>query len=299
MAIDDLNAGVNLPAQGAVGTPPPPGAPIHDLQPLASDLISEQLARASANEKQLAPLTYSDSLVPPTPLRRTDQQIAALPPQTSAATTAAPDAVVAGPEPPVLTSRRFRPAATMASPTAPVQPAPPPILPHQKAASNTDSPSRGQPRLSDDPGKQITGGFGSVGEAQYYPLDGNELRQVVEGLAAQLVGRIQNDLRFHIAITYPRVRARVVLEVDGWNNDAGFEIAYVHDHTKTPLAVARERAELQHVCFVVMEQRQEFDAADQPVDPPDRMRDEFNMIKPQKTTVPAGAMGRMIVDRVD
>ena len=35
-----------------------------------------------------------------------------------------------------------------------------PIQPHQRAASDTDSPSRGVPAFPTDPGKQITGGFG-------------------------------------------------------------------------------------------------------------------------------------------
>jgi len=168
---------------------------------------------------------------------------------------------------------------------------------HQPAASETDSPSRGIPRDILDPGKQITGGFGSAQEAQYYPLDGSEAKQLALQLMDQLAARIENDLRFHPAIVYPRLTMRVVIEVEGYTDRGNFDIQQVlmpGTADKTPLEIARTRGD--QVAFVLVEQRREF-APDGTIEaPPDLIRDELQLEKPHKQMIQTGA-GRMIVDR--
>ena len=45
--------------ESAAGAVPPPGAPREVAQPLGEDLIADQLARASANERELKPLVFA------------------------------------------------------------------------------------------------------------------------------------------------------------------------------------------------------------------------------------------------
>jgi hypothetical protein len=180
-----------------------------------------------------------------------------------------------------------------------VAPAPaelPPPLPHQKAASNTDTPSRGLPRASADPNKTITGGFGDVGEAEYFPLDGNELRTLIEALMDGLYARIQDDLRFSIAAVYPRVAARVIIEVNCHAHDQSFQIEkrLVPPHEKTPLDVARRFGD--EVVFCVVAERVEMDEHGNSLHPPNATRMELDLAVPRKQFVQNGA-GRMLVDR--
>jgi hypothetical protein len=155
---------------------------------------------------------------------------------------------------------------------------------HQPAASNTDSPSRGVPQPISDPGKVITGGWGPALEAQYFPLDGSELRELVRMLLDKLNERIQNDMRFHPAITYPRVKATLQLVIEGFRaEEQGFEIQYVAAHDKTKLEVAKQLA--QEVVFVVQEMRREVTEDGTAENPPDRVRDELELPKPHKHQV--------------
>lgn len=174
-------------------------------------------------------------------------------------------------------------------------------LTHQPAASNTDSPSRGLPTGIADPGKQITGGFGDAGDAQYFPLDGSELRELVRGLMSVIDEQLTHDLRFSMAITYPRVTARVIVEVeayaaggDGGQYDPGFVIQRVIvPHDKTPIAIARARAD--QVCFVIMANRVEMNAAGESISPPNQLRQELGLAVPRKQAV-STPTGRVIVD---
>lgn len=165
---------------------------------------------------------------------------------------------------------------------------------HQPAASNTDSPSRGIPREIADPGKRITGGFGHPAEAQYFPLDGSELKQLIIGLMGNIADRLQNDLRFHLAITYPRVRARVVVEVEAYAQGEFDPIEKIFVHDKTPLEVAREVAD--QVAFVIVEQRREMAVDGSAENPPDRIREELGLERPFKRQVDTPG-GKMFVDR--
>ena len=164
---------------------------------------------------------------------------------------------------------------------------------HQPAASETDSPSRGIPQEITDPGKRITGGFGHAGESQYFPLDGSELRELVRSLMDKINERIQDDLRFHIAITYPRVRARVVVEIEAYAQDSGFEIEKISEWTKTPLEYARVIAD--KVAFVVIEGRQEMADDGSAENPPNRVRDELGLPTPHKQQIQTPG-GRIFVD---
>lgn len=167
---------------------------------------------------------------------------------------------------------------------------------HQPAASQTDSPSRGIPQPIADPGKVITGGFGDAGEAQYYPLDGSELKELVRHLMDELNSRIEDDLRFHIAITYPRIRARVIIEVEGYAQEHGFQIQREIAREKTPVEIARLHGD--QVVFALVALRQEFDQEGTAENPPDRMRDELQIPKPRKQYVGTG-MARSLVDTVE
>ena len=168
--------------------------------------------------------------------------------------------------------------------------------PYRPAASNTDSPSRGIPTPAADLNKQITGGFGDGGEAQYYPLDGLELRKVVELLLDKQRQRIQDDLRFSLALTYPRVRVRSVIEVECFAEDGSFSITNIAPpHEKTPIEIARRHGD--EVCFCLVEQRQEFDDENQSESPPNAMRLEVGVPVPRKHAVSvAGGRGRLLVD---
>jgi hypothetical protein len=172
---------------------------------------------------------------------------------------------------------------------------------HQPAASDSDSPARGVPTPSADPGKQITGGFGDAGDAQYFPLDGSELRELVRGLMSVIDAQIENDLRFSMAITYPRVSARVVVEIsayaaggDGGQYDPSFTIAKVMpEHDKTPIEIARQRAD--QVVFVVVADRVEMSAHGESLSPPNQIREELGLIVPRKQAI-STPQGRLIVD---
>jgi len=178
-------------------------------------------------------------------------------------------------------------------PATPTEPALPPILPHQRAGSNSDSPSRGVPAPIPDPGKKITGGFGDVGEAQYFALDGIETRRVVESLLAELQKRIVDDLRFSIAATYPRVNIRVAIEVSCFGNDSSFQIVKHFTKEKTPIDVARRHAD--ECCFVIQAEHVEMTEDGESVTPPDKARVALGMAVPRKQAVQTPA-GRMIVD---
>lgn len=221
---------------------PPANAPRETSQPLSVDAVSEQLARAAQNERELPPFEPRMGLPPPV--------IHAAPRQGERS--------------------------------------------HQPAASSTDSPSRGVPQPILDPGKRITGGFGHTGEAQYFPLDGTELRELVLSQFDALAQRLQNDLRFHIAITYPRVKVRVVVEVDAYAQESGFTVERIVEHAKTPVEVAHDHAD--HVTFVLVESRREVAEDGSSEAPPDLLREELGLQKPLKQQIELPGNQRMFVD---
>lgn len=173
-------------------------------------------------------------------------------------------------------------------PTAPID------LTHAPAASNTDSPSRGIPRQVVDPGKQPTGGFGDQAAMQYFALNGQELRVLVEALMDDIYKRIQDDLRFNEALTYPQVNVRVAVEVTGFVHDADFVVdrilAPTHEaRTRTPLEVARAVAD--EMAFVILAEHQEADAASgEPLNSPDQTRLDLGLARPAKRIIKSGGV---------
>lgn len=219
-----------LPVTGSAGAPPPPGAPHEVSQPLAPETIQAQLALAHQNEQELQPLKFA--VKPPVPV--------AQPPAAVGGVSLKPSAAVADPYGFHTTIQslvdQLADLETPGSPTSeegPVLLPPtseeeaglstqsPPPLPHHPAGSDTDTPSKGIPKPIHDLGKQITGGWGEPTGGQYFALDGNELRVLIESLMADLKKQMTVDLRFSIALTYPQVRARVLIQIDGADQAAG------------------------------------------------------------------------------
>lgn len=256
---------------GGTFTAPPPDAPMQVAEPLAPSTLAEQLAKARANERELTPFVPPAASTPAVPTAGADA------PQPSASGAPADGSAPAVPPRQVQTPREVVAAPVFKRP----------------AESDTDSPTRGIPKPIQDPGKVITGGFGSLESAQYFALDGSELRELVLSLMDSIADRIRNDLRFAPAITYPRVTARVQVQIEGYAEDHGFVVEKVKADERTPLEVAKTKAD--EVVFVVVEQRREFDAEGNPENPPDRVRDELGLPKPRKQFVQAGA-AKMIVD---
>src|SRR5574340_798912 len=268
---------------------PPPGAPRETAQDLRPELVAEQLAKAQRNERALPPLTFSPGaspapIQPPAPQRSTP--VAAGPAAGPAVLplTAPGDELL--PSPIILTDADpLREAVQQIHAAAPKT--------HQPAASDSDSPARGIPRPIADPGKQITGGFGHALEQQYFPLDGQELKTLVQTLLDDLRQQIENDLHFTIAITYPRVTVRLRLDVTGYTEDEGFSITKARGHEKTPEPIAQfAGTPFEHALEAV---RREFDEQGEPENTPDRLRDEMGLEKPRKQVVESGGQ-RMIVD---
>lgn len=260
----------NLPVTGGM-TAPPADAPREVSQPLTPEAIAEMSAKARTNERTLAPLTFD---VDPT----------AVPPETeTVGEVEAPLPVVAAPMGPVVPSKYVEAVSKQDYP----------------AASNTESPTRGAPGTVPVPSARKTaplqpvGGFGEP-ENEYFPLDGRELKTVLEQLMDELHARLQNDLRFSIAVTYPRVRAKVQIVIEGEADDQGFTIDRVMPpYEKTPLAEAQRRGD--SVVFVVAQVMQEFTEDGQVDTPPDGMRDKLGIPKPRKHRVQTGA-GSSLVD---
>lgn len=272
--------------ESAAGAVPPPGAPHEVAAPLDAGLIAEQLARAAANERELKPLTFQTT-------RPSVEQPAISAVEAVSAQRSIRRVVRNRQEPSgiVLTDADAAGAQPVAQPV-PGQIDPP--LPHQRAASDTDTPSRGIPKAIVDPGKQVTGGFGDAGQAQYYPLDGLELRELVYSLMDQLHARLQDDLRFSMAICYPRVSARVEVVIEGYPIDTGFVIPQVgKPHEKTPMEIARQLAN--DVVFVVKAERVEMTADGESIAPPNLIRQELSLPVPRKQAVETPT-GRVLVD---
>jgi hypothetical protein len=284
---------------GAIGVAPPPDAPIETAQPLTPEFLAEQRARAAENERTLPPFN-------PKGTGRPVPAAAAAPP--------------AQPQPPAvqivdpLANDFFDPLPSsdegMAAEATHDEPLPPLTADERArmpAASNTDTPAKGllpnlTPPEQPDKFEGISrGGFTDVGDAQYFPLTGDELHELCLALCDTLVAQIKNDLRFSIALTYPRVRARLRLEVEGAvdDRDGGFVIEKVHIPKSgaggsTPLDVARQRAT--EVVFVVQAGRQEF-SEDGDVDtPPDQIREELGLARPRKQIIQTQGGGQAMVD---
>ena len=264
---------VKLDVTGQMGAPPL-DAPMEVSQPITPEAKAEMLAKARVNERELKPLTYGAEL------RQGPQ----------------PESVVAGKDIAGLDPYYQRLEAEKAAREAAIVALPTEDLSRFPAASDTDSPKRGMPGSAVRPPTAkaplaITGGFGVQDEGQYYPLTGAELRKLVKGLMDTLDARIQNDLRFSLALTYPRLSCTLRLEVTGESADQAFQIQTVDltpEEKKTPLEVAKRHGD--SVVFCLVERRQEFTATGEVETPPDAMRDELQIPKPHKQLVQMGRM---------
>lgn len=154
----------------------------------------------------------------------------------------------------------------------------------QPAASNSMDPTRGVPRGTTDPAKAITGGFGDAVGAQYFPLDGTELRELVLAMCDKFVDTLQNDLRFSIATVYPRVAVSLELRVEGFVEDIGFTMQRaLPPYTKTPVEIARQLAD--EGVFVVKVTRAEMSADGTSDSPPNAIREELGLQVPRKQRI--------------
>ena len=282
---------------GQVGAVPPPDAPRETAAPLAPDTIAVQQANARANEKVLPPFNP-----PQRPIAQTLPTPAPQPAPKPSAQLSTADLIAdvfgeselpSGIEP-------DRETVDQLVDVFPTAEALPPLTDEDRArmpaASNTDTPAKGLlpnlvPAHEPDKFEGISrGGFSDVGEAQYFPLSGDELREVILSLFTDLTKRIDNDLRFSMALTYPRVRARVLIEVEGMADDdnAGFVIERlfvpkIGDPGSTPVEIARAKAD--KVVFVVQAVKQEVAPDGQSDTPPDQFRDDLGLPKPRKQIV--------------
>jgi hypothetical protein len=253
---------------------------------LTPELLAEQLAKAQANEQTLQPLVFESNVV------ETVRKLAAVSLKPSAAVPeSAPEADLSSVAAALAESLESRgkgldPApATEGAPTPGEEPdarsadgeegtalVPNPF----PAGSSTDSPSRGIPHPSQDPGKTVTGGFG-VGAMDYFALDGSEVAAIATRLVQRLLKQVTTDLRLGLAITYPQVRIRAAILIDGASEDA----------TVHAQAFDLVDAEILHLEAVEV---------DDPETPPDALRIEAGLERPYKRVVQMGA-GRTIADR--
>lgn len=149
------------------------------------------------------------------------------------------------------------------------------------AASNTDSPARGVPTPSADPGKQITGGWGPVGSgSEYFALNGAELKTIVVALADRLKQALDGDLRFGLSVVYPQVKVSLSLTVDG-RSPEGRDLDLKDE----------ARLHLQWDRILTLDA----DVEDSEQTPAGKIRDDFQISGPSKQVVRAGA-ARMLVD---
>lgn len=322
-----------------IGTPPPAHAPRETSQPLTTEAMAAQLAKARAHEKDLptfAPPPDQQVALPPgvkpgdpdavaqfrawiDAKRPTNWDAAAFRAGVVAPVADVPRGTPAAPVDPVSAAGSARPdptelegsdaiaavsaafAAMTEGKTAVTEGKtadPPPLERRQPAASDTESPSRGIPSPISDPGKQIKGGFGVAAAAaglEYIPLDGRELGTLLQAFLVEIAERLTNDLRFSIAVTYPRVRARVELIVESYMSETDFRIVrHFPEINRAPLEIAREHAD--EICFVIANERREVAADGSVSAPANAIRAELGVEIPHKQVIETPA-GRLVVDR--
>lgn len=302
---------------GQIGHVPPAHAPREstlDSRPMTTEEVEAQMALARRHEKTLPPLAprAEDQMrLPPgvkpgdpDAVEQTRAWIAAgapgewpiSPKMAEIAPEIASDPALAAVDTALAVLEAAKvPAA--ARPSVVETPAAAPE-PYRPAASDSESPARGIPKPIADAGKAITGGFGvasAAGSGDYIPLDGNELCALAQGLLVDLAERLSKDLRFSIAVTYPRVRCRVELIVESFMVDSDFRVQTVAvEKGETALEVARALGD--EICFVVVNQRQEVDARGNAESPANAMRGELGLEIPRKQVI-ATPTGTVVVDR--
>lgn len=316
-------AETNLPAEGHAGQRPPAGADLTPAQPLRPDagtivdvhgVAHRPIDKARANERELAPLTYKDSI----------QQAAA----ELAGTVAVPSVVQAVPV--------VQAAVVAAKPVIVVPTTSKAADPTQPAASNTDTPSRGIPGTAFSPhrtpGKdplRVEGGFGS-GSGEYFALDGTEMKVCLQQLLEDVLGHAENDHRVvgMTALTTAEVSLIAVLTADtedqkvtitarGENTVRGDLVATItavcdrfHADLQTDMRLQMACAYPQYGAtltltvkahaadpgFTIVKHRREFDEAGEPETPPDALREELGLPVPGRQITMAGNLGAISSD---
>ncbi len=311
-----INTPVTPPTPRILDAPPSEAREV--TQPLTADARTVP-ASHQGNERELAPLTYADSAGAPVPVAPVRAPSVAAPTQAPGgarpivpgAETSAPPLIT--PAPPVPTVPAVvaapPPQSTTNMPPSPM-PAPSPTTPgassvtvappeaHQPAASSTESPNRGAMHHDPDPQHRPTGGFGPAPSTEYNPLNGAEVCEMVLLLMDQIATQIPNDLRFSHALTYPRIECRVTVDVVTYRPvTAGgdIRITKIAPEPKGQASRAVALAHADECCFVIVAERREQDADGNPMDPPDKLRDELGLPRPHKHVVGTGT-ARQIVD---
>ena len=311
---------------GGIGHVPPAHAPKETSQPLTTEEVERQMALARAHEKPqvtFSPPADQQIRLPPGVSSGDPDAVAQFQAWTRANAPADWDAASfraggsgvavkiegSGAKTPKSADLRPDPAAIAVldgafraldgerAVAAPVADAP---KSHQPAASDSESPSRGVPKGTTDPGKAITGGFGvsTAGiSREYIPMDGSEVCLLAQALLVDLAEQIARDLRFSLAVTYPRVRVRAELIVESYVADADFRVTRVAADPEgrlTPEEIARLHAD--EVVFVVVNQRQEVAADGRADSPANALRGELGLEIPHKQLVETPT-GSVVVDR--
>ncbi len=310
-----------LPADGRAGLAPPPGADLSPSQPLTADagtivgadgLAYRPIDKARANERDLAPLTYRDSIA---------TAAAELAGTAVPGVVQAPHAVVAAAAP--VKAAVIAPAVSRAPD------------PTQPAASNTDSPTRGIPGTAHSPHRAkdplvVTGGFGA-GSGEYFALDGVEMKACLETLLEQVLGQAENDHRIvgMSGLTTAEVSLRAMLLADtedqtvtmdrgGSNvNTRGDLVALItdvcdalHKDLQTDMRLQMSwtypsygavltltvKAHAADPGFTLVKHRREFDADGEAETPPDALREELGLPVPGRVVTLAGSLGALSSD---
>lgn len=261
---------VNISPTGAVGTPPPPGAPIETTQPLAPDAggvvlldgtVKDPRALAAQNERELLPLVFEK-------------------PPLEAPVLTEPTSGVTGKAIKGLDPFYARQAERAAAAEAPAEGPAVVDLAQFPAGSNSDTPRRGLPKPIRDHGKQITGGFGMMPE-HYSPLNGDEVKTALEALMDLVHASLQRDLRLTVATTYARAQISVTLAVRGSVMAHPVEIRREQLLDRNPVDVAEQFGD--EVMFVVLQQRREENARGESEDPPNKIRQDLGLPIPRRT----------------
>ena len=290
------------PVEGSAGAVPPPHAPRETTQPLQPGAVKDMLAKAIANEKELKPLHFGPGPTPaqiptkPSPVIQPRPVDPTAPPRPASlkpsdAVPGDPVPVDAGP------ADRVDSTASAADPAGPDTRVPTPtdtpdtpealsaeFLKEHPAASNTDTPARGIPKVQ-PPDKAITGGFGHE-PSQYFALDGTEVRAVAEKLLDSIRDQMAHDLRFGIACCYPQVLITATITITGSGHEAPTNDV---DHTVTAENTVALRPTTETLLTLTAF------AVDDDQTPADALRDKAGLKKPRKQLVTT-SMGKTFAD---
>ncbi len=243
---------------GVIGVEPPTGAPRETSQPLQSEFVESSRAKAQMNERELAPLR-----VPGPAAGDLAAQGLVGEPVAAVHEVQAPAGVRAA-EPDAALSRAYRTAVARG----------PAHVGNGSEDPVTAGPTRGMPRgIPLD--KQVTGGFGMAEAPTYFALNGLELREMIDALQGHLKKQVSEDLRFGIALTYPRVAVTLTLKVVAYPVDGSFDLVHEKSFEGTSEAEA-----------LTMADRQEFEisaeASDTDETPANQIREELGLEIPMK-----------------